>query len=331
MNLAIYADGGPSIGYGHLVRTSALAKEFLDRGYEIKYITATPNSAREIVPDEATIYSVPEPADVVSFAESSDLDVLVTDSYEIDHEVQQRLRPTVSQLGVIMDWNPHPVCCDVLINGNLYAPEIDHEWTGTEPVWCVGTDYLILRDEIRKYVGKDPPWREKPERAIITMGGGDQENVTPTAMEAINEFDIAVDVVVGPGFSESQEQEIRSATENVTADMNVVRNPDDLAERMFLSDFALSTASTTTYELLALGTPIISVQVVDNQKPIANALRSRNLALVINDLYSAECYRRAIERYMCDSELREVHLNRGCRLIDGNGIERVAETLTQGD
>ena len=52
-----------------------------------------------------------------------------------------------------------------------------------------------------------------------------------------------------------------------SSDVHVVRDPPDLPERMFQADFAVTTASTTTYELLALGTPIISIPVADNQEP----------------------------------------------------------------
>lgn len=329
MTTTIYADGGPSIGYGHLIRTSALAKEYLDRGHTIEYITATPDSAREVVPDNVQISPISEPTELVSHVGNSDTDLLVTDSYKIDHKIQQRLRSTVSKLAVIMDQNPHPICCDVLINGNLYASELEYEWSGTEPEWCLGTEYLILREEIRNYLGESPPWHEKPQRAMITMGGGDQKNITPTAVEAIKEFDLVVDVIIGPGFSQTQEQEINSATEDASADLNVVRDPDDFAKRMFLSDFALSTASTTTYELLALSTPIISVQVADNQKLIADALRNQNLAFVIDDLYNKKHYWSGIEQYINNPEIRKDQLKRGRRLIYQEGIERTYKSLIQ--
>lgn len=48
---------------------------------------------------------------------------------------------------------------------------------------------------------------------------------------------------------------------------------------MFQADIAVSTAN-TTYELLALGTPFVSVPVVANQESIAGALRERDTASV---------------------------------------------------
>lgn len=329
MRIAIYADGGPQIGYGHLVRTSALAKEYHSRGDEVRYVTATANAAKDIASEETRIVSIKGPEDFVSYIDSTDIDILVTDSYDIDHKIQRQLQSKVPRFGAIMDRNPHPICCDGLINGNLYAPSLEYEWTGTEPKWYLGTEYLILRKEIRKYIGKEPPLREKPKRAIITMGGGDQENITPTAVEAIKGFNLAVDVIVGPGFSKSQEQEVRSASENATAEIEVIRDPEDLPRRMFESDFAISTASTTTYELLALQTPIISVQVAENQELVIDALEERKLALTIEKPHNRKEYKRAIEQYLNNPDLWKNNRKRGKKLIDGEGVERITGLLSQ--
>ena len=51
MHLAIRSDGGPDIGYGHLVRTGALAERALEAGDRVTYATRTPGPAREVCPD----------------------------------------------------------------------------------------------------------------------------------------------------------------------------------------------------------------------------------------------------------------------------------------
>jgi spore coat polysaccharide biosynthesis predicted glycosyltransferase SpsG len=328
MNVTIYTNGGASIGYGHLMRTNAIAKEYLNRGCEVGYLTQTPDVVRRVVPNKATVEPVSGSKEVVSHMKTSNADILLTDSHGVCHKMQQRLRSNVPQFGVVMDENLHSICCDVFINGNIYAPKLDYDWTEPEPEWCLGIKYVPLRDQIREYTHRQSEFHETPEQAIITMGGSDQENVTPTAVEAIKNSDISVDVIIGPGFSSNQQLEVRSSCKNASADINIVRDPDDLAERMFQSDFAVCTASTTTYELLALQTPIISVPVVDNQEPIANALRSQELAIIIDHMYCVESYRQAIERYMNTHSLRKYNQMRGNELIDGKGVERIVDSLS---
>ncbi|WP_050033585.1 PseG/SpsG family protein [Halorubrum halophilum] len=328
MYVVIRADGGPEIGYGHLVRTGALASELLDRGHQVTYATTKPEHVREVCPagvDTLTIPSREDPEQVREFIRDH-AGVTVVDSYLADGTYQKRLGE-VSPLVVIADDTRHRIAADVLVNGNLYAPDLEYDVIDAEPTWCLGPEYLLLRQAIAEYASMDPPWRDPPTRAIVTMGGSDIVGLTPTVIRAFDGFDLRVDAVVGPGFSTEQEMEIGDTADDVSADVHVVRDPDDLPKRMYQADFAVTTASTTTYELLALGTPIVSVPVIDNQELIAEALRQQNLAIVLSRDAECRSFRTAIEKYCSDSSLRHARQNTGQELITGNGIKRVANMI----
>jgi spore coat polysaccharide biosynthesis predicted glycosyltransferase SpsG len=159
------------------------------------------------------------------------------------------------------------------------------------------------------------------------MGGSDIENRTPTVIRSFDGFDLHVDAIVGPGFSEQQEHEARVAAENVVSDVSVTRNPDDLGERMFQADIAVSTASSTTYELLALGTPIVCQPVVDNQEPIATALGKRDLATIVQRGTGESGFRQAINQYLSNSSLRKSRFELGRGVVDGYGTKRICTEL----
>jgi spore coat polysaccharide biosynthesis predicted glycosyltransferase SpsG len=232
-------------------------------------------------------------------------------------------------LAVLQDDARHAVCADLFVNGNLYGSEIEYDFIGDEPKLCLGTDYVLLRQEIRERAIDDPPWRETPKRAIIIMGGSDIAGLTPTVVQAFDEFDLQVDTVVGPGCSKPHEREIRQTASDCSADVRVLRDPEDLIGRMFQADFAVSTASSTTYELLALGTPIISIPVADNQALIAQALRERDIARVIEPNNLQRTLPEAISRYMNGSKLRQDRRILGRKLVDGEGAERIAELIIE--
>jgi spore coat polysaccharide biosynthesis predicted glycosyltransferase SpsG len=98
---------------------------------------------------------------------------------------------------------------------------------------------------------------------------------------------------------------------------------------MFQADFAVSTSSSTTYELLALGTPIISVPVADNQKPIARSLRERGAAKVLEKGSEQSSFRRSVEMYLADESLRKEHKKIGRQLVDEKGTKRVANEVSK--
>ena len=327
--IVLRVDGGPQIGYGHLIRTSSLAEELLTRNNTITVATATPKSAESVFPDSVDIVELPsrdDPEPFVQWLTTASPDAVFTDGYPVDTAYQQEIR-THAPLAVLQDDTRHAVCADLFIDGNLYAPDLDYEFVGGPPKTCLGTEYVLLRRQIRELAANEPPWREQPERSIITMGGSDIGGLTPTVVRAFDGLDLRVDAIVGPGCSDAQEQAVQTASNETDADVRVTRDPDDLVDRMFEADIAVSTASSTTYELLALGTPIVSIPTVDNQEPIASVLRQRDAATVLQRGADEVVFRRAVENYIDNPELRLKHRQGGRKLVDGKGCERIAAEL----
>lgn len=330
MAVVIRVDGGPEIGYGHLVRSSALAEKLLTAGHTVTVATTTTETAQAVFPDAIETVDLPsrrESAPFVEWLETAAPDIVFTDAYVVDTAYQRAVRQQVP-LTVLQDDDRHAICADLLINGNLYASDLDYNFVGEPPETCLGTEYVLLRREIQEQTAREPPWRDKPERAIIIMGGSDIGQLTPTVVRAFGGFDIHVDAVVGPGCSERQEQTVRTEATKTDANVHVRRDPDDLVERMLAADIAVSTASSTTYELLALGTPLVSIPVVDNQEPIATALRQRDAATVLRHSDGEEAFHSAISKYVRDTELRRRRRRKGQQLVDGGGTERVAAAIT---
>jgi UDP-2,4-diacetamido-2,4,6-trideoxy-beta-L-altropyranose hydrolase len=334
MQIVIRVDGGADIGYGHLIRSGALAEELLARDHTVTVATTTPEPATAVLSERielVTLRSRSDPDPFIRWLETASPDVVFTDAYPVDTAYQRAVRDRVP-VAVWQDDSRYAVCADLFVNGNLYAADLDHEFVGHPPQTCLGPDYVLLREEIRARAEEEVPWRETPKRAIVTMGGGDVAGLTPTAVRAFDGFDLRVDAIVGPGCSETQEREIHAAASDCSADVRVNRDPEDLVERMARADFAVSTASTTTYELLAVGTPIVSIPVVDNQRLIADALRKRDLATVLQRDSGREAFRSAIEGYVTDAERRRRRQRQGRRLVDGEGSTRVcAEVLSIAD
>lgn len=331
MHVAIRADGGPNIGYGHLVRTSALAGVLLDRDTTVTVATTTPQPAQMVFPTAVEIVDLPSRSNPNPFIEWIDTvspNIVFTDAYPVDTHYQKAIRERVP-LAVLQDDARHAVCADLFVNGNLHAKNLEYEFVGQKPTTCLGTNYVLLRKEIRDRTGDEPPWREQPEHALVMMGGSDVDNLTPTVIRAFDDVALRVDAIIGPGCSTKQEENVRDAASVCGADVRVRRDPDDLVGRMMNADFAVSTASSTTYELLALGTPILSIAVVENQNLIAAELCRRNVATVLERDADKAAFHNAITEYICDPELRRKRRLNGRELVDGNGTERIAKAVSE--
>jgi UDP-2,4-diacetamido-2,4,6-trideoxy-beta-L-altropyranose hydrolase len=329
IHLVIRADGGPEIGYGHLVRTGALADAMLDRGHAVTCATTTPTVARSVHPESVEVLPL-DPEDeretFPNWVREEGPDVVLTDSYEIDTPYQRALTSISAPLVVVLDDTRHTICADVLVNGNVYAPDLDYDYDGAEPEWCLGLDYLLLREAISTRASKDPPWRPHAERALVTMGGSDIRGTTPEVLPAFEGTGLTVDVIVGPGFDDETARETERVAGEVAADVRIARDPPDLAERMFQADLAVSATGSTSYELLALGTPTVGIPQAENQLPIAEALADRG-AMV--HLPAVGGLGETVGGLVDDTNRRLTLRRRGKELVDGRGTDRVCDVLLE--
>ena len=329
MHVTIRADGDGDIGYGHLVRTGAVADVLLERGHEVTYATTTPAQVRDSCPAGVETCELPareDPAPFRRWLDGSTVDVVYADAYPVGTDYQRTVREEYL-LVIQVDDAREAVCADAVVNGNLYADDLEYEFVGEEPTWWLGPDYLPLRREIREFAAREPPWRDPPERAIVTFGGSDPSGLTPAAVRAFDGLGLRVDAVVGPGASASLEAEVREVAAETDADVRVVRDPPDLVERMFEADLAVTACGSTTYELLALGTPMVAVPVVANQEPIGRSLRERALATVVDTPITSGELAQAIESLLDGPALRERYVGRGSEIVDGSGADRIANVL----
>lgn len=327
MNVAIRADGGPKHGYGHLVRTGALAEELLRRGYRVVYLTTTRQAVDEVCPDRVHVRKVSkenERTKVQSILKKGNIDTILTDSYGVDQEYQRDLSNTGTTVAVVQGDARYDLHCDILINGHIFAEDIEYKWSGEEPEWCLGPRYVLLREEFSKVTDDNSTFRREPQRAIILMGGSDVNNRTPEVMQAFEGQDITVDVIIGPGYDNPEE--IRETAEEIDCHWDLHRDPDNMAELMDNADFAVSALGTTTYELIATNTPVIGLLEANNQLPVAQALSDQEMGLVVWD---RDELHNIVETMISTPELRKDLYLKYTDLIDGRGTARIATRLTE--
>lgn len=325
MGVGIKADGGPERGYGHLVRTGSLASELLSQGSDVFYLTKTPDSVAELCPSAVETISLPEEDDLSqarTAIRDNDITTVVTDSYDVNLEYQQELTKVTETLCVFQATARHQICCDILLNTDLFADQIEYEWSGSEPTWCLGTDYLLLRDEFNKLAQQSATWRSVPERALVIMGGSDVNNTTPDVLKAFDGCSVSVDAIVGPGYSNYNE--IKQTAKEIDCNINVLETPSDLPLRMFNADFAVTALGTTIYELMATQTPFIGIQQADNQGIVAETVEQRELGIITE---SGKPLGQSIETIIANRQLRRKLFEKYGTLVDGKGAKRVADIL----
>lgn len=324
MNVVVRADGGAEMGYGHLYRSNAVAKALLDSGCSVTYLTETPDTVSLVCSQRIDVIAMESTEKMLSVLRNLNPDAVYIDLPEAPHSLQQNIRK-ICPLGVFLGTARHKLCCDLLVNGHLYAEREVYQWESKEPVWCIGSDYLPLREPFPELAAREQKYSGFPQSALVLMGGSDPHNLTPKVMAAFEGSDLSVTVVVGPG--NENKSEIDRTASSVNCEFTVVRDPDDLPECMFATDIAVSGFGTTVYELMATRTPFIG---------IARTQLERETARKVSDYVDIPTFESSVSgrqvkvarKRLQGSHRRRMNLsNRFESLIDGNGAERIAREL----
>ncbi len=326
MKVAIRADGSNEMGYGHLTRSNAIATELLDQGESVTYLSKNPDAVASVCGDQIDVrlLETGTQEEVASKLRAIDADVAYMDLPEAPFELQRTIR-SVCPFGVFLGNARHHLCCDMLVNGHLFAEEEEYQWSGHEPIWCLGPDYLPLRQPFPEMATRKKDCNKSLKRGLILMGGTDPHNITPAAMNAFDPLDLEITVIVGPG-NENWSDIVRKK-ESLGNQFSVERDPDDLPEQMFNADIAVSGFGTTIYELMATRTPFIGVARTTLEEETANR---------VTDYVDVDYFTKDFGKSKLTSSLVKMQRNSKRRtqlqdqyekLIDGKGPKRIARKL----
>lgn len=324
--IAIRVDGNSEIGFGHLMRTQALARQLEKRGAEVIFLTKNPENIKdysvEALASNAGVTE--EDCAVENFLKNCQADMLIIDSYAYNQERLDRM----AGLGIISvyidDMNRHLFNTDYVVNGNLYATELDYQGKAR---FLLGSEYLMMREEF----GGLPPRKIKKQAqdVLISFGAADMENLTPWILKILFNYhrfsNLNWHVVIGPVFRNLAEIEAL-----LTNKRNVfLHHSPDIKSLMGNCDISINAAGSTTYELAACGVPALLVVVEDNQVELARESDKRSFA--INLGWHSELRKEylfdTLDRVIEDHAVRQAMAARGQDLIDGKGAKRLADIL----
>jgi UDP-2,4-diacetamido-2,4,6-trideoxy-beta-L-altropyranose hydrolase len=341
-HLLIRVDASTEIGTGHLMRCLALAQAWKDAGNKVAFITNCQSEGllQRLRGEEFSLYALagshPDPKDwnytkevLASYPNAW----VVLDNYYFDETYQQRVKESGHRLLVIDDMaHLKHYYADIVLNQNLHAEQLHYS---CEPYTrlLLGTRYVLLRREFLAWRG----WkREIPEIArhlLVTLGGSDSENHTLKVIQALQKVDVTgleATVVIGAGNLHTDELE--AAVRQSQVPIQLVRDARNMPELMSWADVAISSAGSTVWELLFLGTPTLALILADNQRQIAEEVErqgvARNLGRAEN--LSVQSLAKQLVLMANDSNLRRKISKNARQLVDGQGAQRVVASIEEG-
>jgi len=338
--LVIRADGSTRIGTGHVMRCLALAQAWQDSGGRAIFAMGmeAPALKDRLTSEGMEVVHLlaepgcPEDAEMTAdLAQKMGSDWVVVDGYHFGSNYQRIIKESGLRLLFIDDnGRADHYYADIVLNQNLHANEYLYRKREPYTKLLLGTEYVLLRREFWPWRGWKRKIPEVAHKVLVTLGGSDPDNVTLKVIQALQQIE-QLETVVVIGGSNLHYEELSSALES-NGSTDLKKDVKNMPELFAWADLAISSAGTTTWELAFMGLPSLLLILAENQVKVAEQLESVGIAmnLGLHDLLRAPDVIREVTPLLFDVDLRASMAELGRRAVDGFGVGRILNALSEG-
>ena len=208
-------------------------------------------------------------------------------------------------------------------------------YLGADTKVLAGTKYSPLREEFQSTGA--PVIRDKS--ILITTGGTDPYHVTLQILSACLDHDkqttaipdslkgFSFDVIVG---SMNQDETQLQVLADRFPQIRIHKNVSNMSYYMRRNQLAVSAGGTTLSELCACSTPTVCFSFADNQLNGVKQMGNQHIMLHAGDARFDPVVSniiRALDTYLTNDHLRKEYAARMNALVDGHGVQRIADFL----
>jgi UDP-2,4-diacetamido-2,4,6-trideoxy-beta-L-altropyranose hydrolase len=297
--------------------TAAVERRLLENGIEVERLAAGDGMAADA---KRTAH----------IAAKENAPWIVVDGYRFRSAYQSAIKEAGFKL-LFIDDNVHAesYSADLVLNHNIHAkPSL---YANREPSTrlLLGPRYAMLRREFRRWRNWQREIPASGRKILVTMGGSDPKNLTARAIEAIRQLsNTSVQTVVLVGGSNPHLCSVPAAIPKES--MRLIADAPDVPEWMTWADVAVAGAGTTFWEMCFLGLPGVLLVLAENQASVAAAADRMGIAWSMGN--GTDVTPSAIAGKLAElvnsKEQRTSQSERGRKLVDGRGAERVVAFLS---
>lgn len=339
-NIVFRTDASRTIGSGHIMRCLALAEAWRDSQGEVFFVSAcdAPSIEDRLKKEGMSVLHIHQEAgtlgdayETIQIAHEYRADWIVVDGYHFGAEYQKKIKDAGLSLLFVDDFgHSDHYYADIVLNQNGYADISLYPRHENYTQFLLGTNYAIIRKE---FLGWDRYHRTIPDVArkiLVTLGGGDPDNVTGIVIEALkilNLENLEVIIVAG-GLNHHY-----SLLEEMIIDnphFTLKKNVENMPELMEWADIVISAGGSTCWELAFMGVPAIIIILADNQQLISQHLE-HEISYVALGWYKDITRKKicdAVQLLISSPNKRSEISKKAQKLVDGKGPIRIIQKIT---
>lgn len=275
------ADADAKIGFGHFIRTLALA-DMLKDDFECVFFTAAPTDYQkeevnkvcklvELQPDNRKFN------EFLTYLTGNE--IVFLDNYFFDSDYEKRIKDMGARLFVLAPSTTHHYA-DVVFNyleKNLSKYSVE-SYTQI----CAGQEWTILRKPFLLSIDNS---KRRKNTVVISFGGTDQYCLTEKVLEVLSDRDISV--ICTSRIDKQRIEKFKEKGVNVFVDVSaeVVANVFEAAE------FAILSSSTICIEALSRGCKVMAGYYIDNQINYYKSILKDKLVYPLGDLLIEDAFK----------------------------------------
>jgi spore coat polysaccharide biosynthesis predicted glycosyltransferase SpsG len=311
--MVFFADASPVIGSGHVMRLSALAEEAINRGIETIFVGRI-NDVKWL---EVRILGLgfSKIIDVGSFISDPNQDILILDSYTYGISGQFIHEKNWKTIVSLADAQTPPYRVDLLVHPGLDVSTFHHKHENF--IW--GAKYIPLRASIKK---RKFSLRQSVSEIVVFGGGTDNLGLAETIAGMLAKFS---------GFSKATFfSKSTHLIESMDPRFEALNFGPDLDHVIETADLVLTTASTSSLEVIAREIPVGIVCAADNQLSNYETLGNLGVAAKIG-IYSEsgewELDSNIVNNLLIDFSCRSGLVIAASNLLDLRGSSRIVDAI----
>ena len=319
MRFIIRADAYRISGAGHVMRSSVIAEELIDRGYEVYFVGNLDEIpwVREYI-SNLGFKGLFKPED--QFQINQKTDTLILDSYEIsisDPFIQPK---NWRKILVLVDDTTPSYIGDIYIHAGA-----ETSWkkpiSESMSVFLHGLEYLLIRKSLRNFKNKKIVKTSKEKFILISAGGSDPFDFSQNLVNKLTRL--------GPNFHAyilGTEFELPRMDDR----FKFIKFGKEYEELLDHIDYVFTTAGTSSWEFHFLEIPIALACAVQNQERNYRYQISKAISWDLGYRHSSGSWKineTILEDLLSSNSPNLQNALYGKAIVDGLGIYRILELI----
>lgn len=326
-----YCDFSKNAGLGHLMRSSALAKELITRGYSVYFISMDSNKKIISYLKKKKIQIIPKKKNMLipllNSIHFSKQDVLIIDNYSLNSKSICQLKKYGISLVVIDDIAKFKIDADIILNQNLSVNRKNYSNSNFSKIFF-GQKFSLIRDEIKKI----KRIKTKEINIFLSFGGGFFDPFIFKFLKVFKKIDNSLTAKVNLLFviKNFDKKSIEKYLKNLSNfKVKYLIDRYDLSRYLATCDFSINSGGVTSHEMIYLGIPQITFMTAKNQEMNLKIIKRYGLGISMGNIknFKEKFFLQQVLNLMFNQKLKNKLSTKCKKFIDGKGAERSAQKI----